>query len=313
MHHSLINFFENTPSIYIISFDLQDKFTYCNTMFKKQFTSSATNKNIENFLDVIHEESVNLYQETKQKCITDASTIVKVELKKKLANNIHNYIQWNFFAIANADNVVNEIGAIGYDITENNNEKEGHKTTIQKLHAVLNSSDESFYFLDKEMKVLSYNLGAKKASSLLYNINLQEGYDFRNSLLPGTEENFCTMFKNALNGMESEMENEQIFPTGKNIWYKLIMKPVLNDSNIVIGVAVNFINIDKIKKSEQILNEIAWQQSHYDRKPVSNILGLVNLLKNEKDSKKSKELLDMLDASTKELDEVIKNIIVKTL
>ncbi len=162
------------------------------------------------------------------------------------------------------------------------------------------------------MKLLSYNLGAVNAATLLYNVTLYEGYDFRKQLLPGTEEKFIKAFNDALNGIESEFENEAIFPTGLNIWYKLIMKPVYNENNKTIGVALSYINIDKIKKSEIKLNEIAWQQSHSVRKPISNILGLVNLMKSEQNTAKRIELLDMLDESAKELDEIVKSIIAKT-
>ncbi len=36
-----------------------------------------------------------------------------------------------------------------------------HQITLQKLHVLLNNSDESFYFLDSEMKFVSFNREAK--------------------------------------------------------------------------------------------------------------------------------------------------------
>lgn len=313
MHPSLFNFLENTPSIYFISLDLEGNFTYANHIFKEHFANYFSQLIEEKFTNTLQKESISIFEDARKSCITEPDKVLNIELKKITTGIKQNNVQWNFFAIKNNEGVVNEIAAIGYNVTDFSIEKQEHKTTQQKLQAVLSSSDESYYFLDKEMKLLSYNLGAVNAASLLYNVTLHEGYDFRKQLLPETVEQFTKSFNEALLGIESEFENEAIFPTGLNIWYKLIMKPVYNENNKIIGVALSYINIDKIKKSELKLNEIAWQQSHSVRKPISNILGLVNLMKQENNIAKRLELLDMLDESAKELDEIVKSITAKTM
>ncbi|MBW7951477.1 MAG: hypothetical protein H3C56_02680 [Chitinophagaceae bacterium] len=90
-------------------------------------------------------------------------------------------------------------------------------------------------------------------------------------------------------------------------------KPVYDDEGKIIGVMLSFLNISEIKSIEEKLKRIAWEQSHRVRKPLSNILGLVSLLKDKKHSDKVQELLNMLDESAKELDEIVKYIVHKTL
>jgi PAS domain S-box-containing protein len=54
------------------------------------------------------------------------------------------------------------------------------------------------------------------------------------------------------------------------------------------------------------LREIAWINSHEVRRPLSNILGLVSLIKNSSDDREEMlQLIDLLDISAKELDEAV--------
>lgn len=71
-------------------------------------------------------------------------------------------------------------------------------------------------------------------------------------------------------------------------------------------------HIEAIEEQNSKLREIAWIQSHLVRAPVARILGLVDLLKNEKEKDDNVELLNYIYDSTQELDVVIKDIVEKT-
>lgn len=62
----------------------------------------------------------------------------------------------------------------------------------------------------------------------------------------------------------------------------------------------------KIKSSNEVLMQIAWSHSHELRKPLCSILALVSLLKEASDQERE-EFLRMLEISSTELDDVIKN------
>ncbi len=143
MHPSLFNFLENTPSIYFISFNLQGNFTYANHIFKHHFAQYYHQLIGEKFINILHEESISVFENAIKSCITHPDIVLKVELQKITKDTKQNSVQWNFFAIKNQDGMVNEIAAIGYNITDFSIEKQEHKTTQQKLQAVLSSSDES--------------------------------------------------------------------------------------------------------------------------------------------------------------------------
>jgi PAS domain S-box-containing protein len=60
-----------------------------------------------------------------------------------------------------------------------------------------------------------------------------------------------------------------------------------------------------IRRQNLKLKKIAWTQSHFVRAPLARIMGLINLLK----SNPSEEILDHLSTASKELDDVLRDIV----
>lgn len=76
------------------------------------------------------------------------------------------------------------------------------------------------------------------------------------------------------------------------------------DAYIVIGI-----DVDRHIKNEQRLKEIAWTNSHEIRKPLSNIIGLVQLIKHNPATEAiDQEILEMLTISAHQLDQIVKKI-----
>ncbi|MEX2597882.1 MAG: PAS domain S-box protein [Salibacteraceae bacterium] len=68
-----------------------------------------------------------------------------------------------------------------------------------------------------------------------------------------------------------------------------------------------------IEKQNDKLKEIAWTQSHVVRAPLARIMGLVNLLTDGETSMEEKEqVLQYIDQSAKELDEIIQDVVRKS-
>jgi signal transduction histidine kinase len=63
-----------------------------------------------------------------------------------------------------------------------------------------------------------------------------------------------------------------------------------------------------IRRQNLKLKKIAWTQSHVIRAPLARIMGLINLLK----SNPSEEILDLLSTASKELDNVLRDIVKET-
>jgi signal transduction histidine kinase len=68
----------------------------------------------------------------------------------------------------------------------------------------------------------------------------------------------------------------------------------------------------KIQDQNDRLKKIAWMQSHEIRKPVANIMGLLNLYDISQNDLQHSQLIQYLKESAVELDSVIKQIIERT-
>lgn len=67
-------------------------------------------------------------------------------------------------------------------------------------------------------------------------------------------------------------------------------------------------SLKQLTEQNKALREIAWIQSHEIRQPVSSILGILSLMK-EDDDVASSEYINLLDQSVKQLDERIRTIV----
>ncbi len=284
---------------------MDGRYSFVNEYYKKSFAHITDDFMGKKFDISLHSDDIETYVAVVTQCLSDNGRVVALDLRKPDSQGGIFHTHWNFFAEKNESGNVHEIGCVGYDTTTSTN-------TQQKLESILNSTDESFYMLDKNMRILSFNLGAKNATKLFYGIDLYEGYDFSRQLLDGTVEEFTTQFNEALAGKKSVVENKLTFPTGREVWFRLSMAPAHDASLHIFGVIVSFVNIDLQKRSQQKLKEIAWLQSHNIRSPLTNILALTNLLSIENASSDNADIIKMLKTSAEELDAVVKDVVAKT-
>jgi PAS domain-containing protein len=244
--------------------------------------------------------------------LVDETSVGAVTLRKFNTDGNIFHTHWNFFVEKWENEKPAEIGCVGFDISPFVHASGDNKMAAQKLETVLSSTSESFYLLDPQMKILAFSQGASNVAKENFGFELHEGFDFTKQLVPQTKKEFLEQFGQALAGKTSSTEDKLTFPSGKQVWFRLTMAPAKNIAGGTYGVTLNFVNIDILKKSEIQLKEIAWQQSHTVRKPLSNILGLVELMKEEKDYGKMQELYNLLQQSAMELDEKVKDIVSRT-
>ncbi|MFN3667600.1 MAG: hypothetical protein ACK4S0_15665, partial [Sediminibacterium sp.] len=141
-------------------------------------------------------------------------------------------------------------------------------------------------------------------------------------VMPELRDSFKEHFRAALSGEQLTSERPVVIPNGDAIWFKFLYYPVYNDTGDMMGVAMNITNIDAKKKAEMKLlqqydkmREIAYLQSHEARAPLSNILGLINVLMLYTDKTNDPEILlvlDHLNESAERLDKVIQQIVYNT-
>lgn len=209
---------------------------------------------------------------------------------------------------------------IGHDISDYEELYQKSVVSEQKLMAILNSTTDSNILIDKNFKILSFNETTRKYVDDHFKKTIYIGDDIQDYLFDSTRDVFYTNFQKALNGEHVSVEWEMDFNTRYTVWFEINYFPVYNQNNEIIGVTFSSTNIDQRKRAElkllekkSRLEKIAWNHAHEIRKPLANILGLIDLLSEEVDSEKQKLYLKHLNESSLELDNILKENINKPL
>ncbi|TDO28076.1 PAS domain S-box-containing protein [Sediminibacterium goheungense] len=191
-----------------------------------------------------------------------------------------------------------------------------------KLKAILDSTTDVNIMISPDMHILNFNRTAGILAEEYFQTKLYEGANFMNYVMPELRESFQDNFNRALSGEKLTMERPVSLPNGDAMWFQFLYYPVYSEAGDMLGVAMNITNINGRKTAEMKLlqqydkmREIAYLQSHEARAPLSNILGLINVLMlytEKTDDPEILQVLDHLHVSAARLDTVIQKIVSNT-
>jgi PAS domain S-box-containing protein len=99
---------------------------------------------------------------------------------------------------------------------------------------------------------------------------------------------------------------------GDLFWEEVIISPVRNEKGEIINFLAIKNDITNQKKTIEKLRKIAWDQSHQVRGPLTDILGIINVIKLDISIQEKVELLSHLEKAAKHLDLAIHKVIEET-
>jgi len=191
-----------------------------------------------------------------------------------------------------------------------------------KLKAILDSTTDVNIMISPDMRILNYNRTAGMLAVDYFKATLHVGANFMHYVMPELRESFQENFNRALSGEKLTTERPVVLPNGDAMWFQFLYYPVYSEKGDMMGVAMNITNIDGRKKAEMKLlqqydkmREIAYLQSHEARAPLSNILGLINVLTLYTEKTNDPDILQVLEhlnVSATRLDTVIQKIVSNT-
>jgi PAS domain S-box-containing protein len=191
-----------------------------------------------------------------------------------------------------------------------------------KLKAILDSTTDINILLSADLKILNFNRTADLLSKEYFNAELHIGANFNKYVPKELEHYFKEHFERALSGEKLTTERPVALLNNEVLWFEFLYYPVYSEVGDMLGVAMNITNIDARKKAEMKLlqqydrmREIAYLQSHEARAPLSNILGLINVLMLYTEKTNDPEILqvlELLNVSATRLDAVIQRIVSNT-
>jgi PAS domain S-box-containing protein len=211
------------------------------------------------------------------------------------------------------------IDGITQDIT---NEKEmfnAVRNSEQNLLTTINNTRDLIWSVDTDLKIIFCNKPYQDFFHDHFGVALDHGdYVLGNwhseSFIARRKEEYGR----SLNGESFMTVVEEFFANGKQ-YYEISSTPIYDVNGKITGV--NCVSRDITKQEEQLnrirkqnekLKEIAWIQSHKVRGPVATILGLISLIDEEKLDETNKDLVAKMNLATEKLDAIIKEIVHNT-
>lgn len=193
-------------------------------------------------------------------------------------------------------------------VSANITERKKKDDKIQQLSIAVEQSSTSIVITDLNGNMEYVNqffigiTGYSREEALGKNINiLQTGHT--------TSEQYATMWDTINSGHTWKGEFLNRKKNGELFWEEVTITPVRNESGIIehfLGIKTD---ITHQKRTAEKLRKIAWNQSHQVRGPLTDILGIINLLKLDIPSEEKNTLLNQLEIAAHYLDKAIHEIV----
>ena len=196
-------------------------------------------------------------------------------------------------------------------VSTNITERKKKDDKIQQLSIAVEQSSTSIVITDLNGNLEYVNqffidiTGYSREEAIGKNINiLQTGHT--------TSEQYAYMWDtlNAGNTWKGEFLNRK--KNGELFWEEATITPVRNKNGVIehfLGIKTD---ITFQKRTTEKLRKIAWNQSHQVRGPLTDIMGIINLMKMEISSEEKNMLLNQLEIAAKVLDKAIHDIVDET-
>jgi len=186
-----------------------------------------------------------------------------------------------------------------------------------RLKAFFESTDNCYILLNTKLEIIYFNNASAQFIYGAYKKHLYEGANIETYVSYSYIQRFRENYNNALNGKRCSEERLLQYESYGKVWWRFMFAPVVNAEGNISGVSFSCVNItkrkeqaDTIKEKNISLTKIAFLQSHELRQPVSSILGLINLVKD--DPGQSPEYLSYMKDAVAELDTKLHAIIEQT-
>ncbi|OCX52651.1 hypothetical protein BEL04_14490 [Mucilaginibacter sp. PPCGB 2223] len=184
-----------------------------------------------------------------------------------------------------------------------------------KLRSFFESSVNFHVLLGKRGELLDYNKTAYRFVKKAYQTKLVRGCEFVQYIEPDFKETFLVNYTLCLAGEKSYEQGHTDYPELGRVWWEASFEPAFNNDNEIIGVSYLIRNVtdrklyeQKILEQNQSLLKIAYIQAHEYRGPLTSIMGLMNLIKEENYSAPP-EYLKMMETVVNKLDTKIHEVI----
>ena len=204
-------------------------------------------------------------------------------------------------------------------LKESIEEVEHNKALLEQAEimktAFYDRCEDYFVLLNSKFEIVYYNSSIENLF-IKRNNALQKGKKIIEYLEPPNVPVVQDVLLKAISGETGSIEVLGDVNRERPFWSRFTVSPTYDSNNRLIGIACMGCNIDEEKRQQEEiklqklrLSQIAQLHSHDIRHPLTNILAIVDILKQE-DFKLTEQYLGYLEHSSKELDAVIRKIVI---
>jgi PAS domain S-box-containing protein len=234
-------------------------------------------------------------------------------------NNLDDHQQLVLKILANQVMKILEL-RLGVKILEQKQkELEAHKELNNdasiRLRSFFESSANFQVLLGSSGEVIDFNKTAYNFVKAVHGQQLARDDQFVKYIHPAFVSTFIKRYNEALEGKKALEEGSTEYEQVGVIWWEAAFEAARNDKEEIIGVSYLIRNVTERKLKEQkiidqnkSLLEIAHIQAHDFRAPLTSIMGLMNLIRDE-DYEAPREYLEMLNEAVYILDDKIRSIV----
>jgi len=298
--------------------DLQGKYLLINKQLKETF-SYSDDLLLGNSDYQVEPENAPEYERTDNEVI-ETGKPVDVDETVVLNGKTHHF-HYVKFPLLDPLGKVFAVGGFGIDVTERNLAAEELRSSEQKMRTLLSSTNEGFFMVDKDYKLILINESGKMIATFSTGRNPEVGDNIKSIIRPERRDALLSVFRRVFEG--DSLEFEQVFETdGVQRTFLLGFLPVKDGDSVIAACVVSKDITDivlyrrqlidarrKAERAEKSQEQFLANMSHEIRTPLNGIIGMANLLQKSELNKEQKEFVNIIKYSSDNLLVLINDIL----
>jgi len=298
--------------------DLEGKYLLVNKKLKETF--SFTDEMLLGKTDYqVEPENAAEYEKTDNEVV---STGKPVDIDETVSiNNQLRHFHYVKFPLRDESGTIFAVGGFGIDATERNLAAEELRASEQKMRALLSSTNEGFFMVDKNYVLILINESGKLIARFSTGRTPEVGDNIKAIIRPERKDALLSIFRRVFEG--DSLEYEQVFDTdGEKRTFLLSFLPVKDGDEVIAACVVSKDITDIIKYRRQLIDarrkaeraeksqeQFLANMSHEIRTPLNGIIGMANLLQKSELNEEQRDFVNIVKYSSDNLLVLINDIL----
>jgi PAS domain S-box-containing protein len=237
-------------------------------------------------------------------------------------NNEEHHFHYVKFPLRDQSGKVFAVGGFGIDVTERNRAAQELKSSEQKMRALLSSTNEGFFMVDKNYNLILINEAGKAITQFNTGKTPEMGNSLKQIIGNERRDSMIKTFQRAFEGQSSEYEQVFENSNGEKRTYLMSYLPVKEGEQVIAACVVSKDITDlviyraqliearrKAERAEKSQEQFLANMSHEIRTPLNGIIGMANLMQNTRLNEEQKEFVNIIKYSSDNLLVLINDIL----